>query len=289
MMMNSESINKSRAEISGAVLIATLMFQTLLVAIMASSVYLTRIETREVGIQQDEMRTLWLAEAGLQKAVWNVKTPTGSGGQGEDWTTTGTTESLGDGSYTMVVERWDFALSANGSTATASSSSSGNGPGNAIDDVGNTSWESAGSPSSASPEFITIAFPYPLTINKVRFAAPSPAKRPKDYTYQVSSDGTNFTTVVTVTGNGAVSRTDTFVAQSNVTHVRLHVTATGTAGNPVSIRQWEAIGAKITSTGTISAGTGGVTVTRIIVQTVVADDGSPENQRAYYQTDWVEQ
>lgn len=266
----------------GSVLIFTFIVMVMLTAVTVGFMFMNAVQAKGRGEDVASSKAVWLAEAGLQKAIWNLKTPTGSGGQGEDWTTTGTTENLGDGSYTMVVERWDFALSANGSTATASSSSTGNGPENAIDDSGATSWESAGTPSSSSPEFITVAFAFPLTVNKARFAAASPAKRPKDYTYQVSTDGTNFTTVVTVTGNGAVSRTNTFVAQSGVTHLRLRVTAAGTGGNPVGIKQLEAIGARITSTGTVAG------LNRKTQQTVVADDAAPENQVAYDQIDWTE-
>jgi hypothetical protein len=111
--------------------------------------------------------------------------------------------------------------------------------------------------------------------------------RPVDYTWQVSSDGSSFSTAVTVTGNAATDRTDTFTAASTVTHLRLSVTATTASNRAVHIGTLEAIGAKITSTGTVTVT--GQNYTRTISQTVVADDASPETEVAYDEPDWAEQ
>lgn len=261
----------------------------LLVSLVGGFLFAVGTFIANSGWEETDQKVLWLAEAGLQKAIWNLKTPSGSGGQGEDWTTAGTTEFLGDGSYTMVVARYDFALSDNGSSATASSSAPGAGPSRAIDGNDNSRWRSDNAPSVSSPEYITVAFPYALTINKVRFflASQFDNNRPVDYTWQVSSDGSSFSTVVTVTGNASTDRTDTFTASSNVTHLRLSVTATTASNRAVHIGTLEAIGSKITSTGTITAT--GQNYTRTVVQTVIADDASPQNQVAYYEPDWAEQ
>lgn len=272
----------------GSVLVMTLSVTILLVSVVGGFLYAAGVFIANSGWEETDAHAFWLAEAGLHKAIWNLKTPTGSGGQGEGWTTSGTTESLGAGSYTIVVARYDFALSDNGSTASATSSGPGAAPSRAIDGNDNTRWQSNNAPSSSAPESITVAFSFPLTINKARFfvASPFSQNRPVDYTWAVSSDGTNFTTVVTVTGNASNDVTDTFTAQSNVTHLRLRVTATGGTNKNVMIGTLEAIGARVTSTGTITAT--GQNYTRSIRQTVVADDGSPQSQVAYIQSDWTE-
>lgn len=265
----------------GVALILTFIILTTLTAIVVAFLSMTSIQTKGSGYDIISSKALWLSEAGIQKAIWNLKTPTSQGGQGEDWTTTGTTEPLGSGSYTMKVERWDFALADNGSTATASSSKPGSGPARAIDGNNNTRWQSGNVPSSPSPESITITFPYTLTINKVRFflASQFSQNRPKDYSWQVSTDGTSFTTVATVTNNNNTDVTDTFTAASNVNYLRLMVTATGGTNKEVMLGTLEAVGSKITSTGTVSS------LNRKIEQTVVADDAT---QTAFDEIDWNE-
>lgn len=273
----------------GFVLIMVLAVMILLIGLVGGFLYATSILVLNSGWEETDAKVLWLAEAGLQKGIWNLKTPVGSGGQGETWTTAGTTENLGDGSYTMVVARWDFALSSNSATASASSSNGTNLPANAIDNSTTTFWESGSNVSSSVPGVITTTFPYTLTLNQVRFLVPSgsTANIPRDYTWQVSTDGSTFSTVVTVTGNSSTDVTNIFNATANVNYLRLRVTRTNTNNRRVRIATLEAIGSKITSTGTII--TGGNTLTRTVVQTVVTDDASPQSQVAYIQPDWVEQ
>ena len=255
-----------------------------LTAIVTGLLYMISIQTKGIGWDIPSSTAAWLAEAGLQKAIWNLKTPAGSGGHGESWTTTGTSESLGGGTYTMVVARYDFALAANGASAsdapvqTSSSVSSAK----AIDGDDTTYWESLRKPASGDPQDLIVTFPYPLTINKVRFLAASSSERPKDYTWEVSTDGSTYTTVVTGSNNNNTDVTDTFSAASNVNYLRLRTTKIGTGSNGVRITTLEAIGSKITSTGTVSS------LNRKIEQTVVADDASPQNQVAYNEPDWNE-
>ena len=271
----------------GSVLVMALALTILLVGLVGGFLYAAGLSILNSGWEETDAKVFWLAEAGLQKGIWNLKTPSGSGGQGESWTTAGTTENLGDGSYTMAVARWDFALAANGSSASATSSAAGTAPGDAIDGSDSTYWESDANPSAGNPQDLIITFPYALTINKVRFLAPSSSTRPRDYTWAVSSDGASYTTVVTANNNSATDVTDTFSAQSNVLYLRLRTTQDG-QGNPQRVRvsTLEAIGARITSTGTITAG--GTDYTRTIRQAVVADDESPQSRVAYYEPDWIE-
>lgn len=271
----------------GAILILSFMVLIAMVSMVGSYLYTTSAVTKSAGFGMVDDKTLWLSEAGLAKAIWNLMTPTGSGGQGENWTTAGTTESLGDGSYTMVVERWDFALASNGSTASASSSASGFPASNAIDGNDTTYWQSNSAPTLPSPQFITIAFPYTLTINKVRFLVPAGFRTPHIYIWRVSTNGASFTTVSAGFNSSMQSDiTNTFTASANVNYLRLVVFTNNSGGgsNRVRIATLEAIGSKITSTGTMTGS--GETITRTLSQTVVADDGSPQNQVAYDEPDW---
>jgi len=277
----------------GSVMIATLAVMLLLISLVGGFLFAAGTFSLHSGWEETDAQALWLAEAGLHKAAWNLMTPAGSGGQGENWTTAGTTETLGAGSYTMVVARDDFALATHGATASDNpvQTNATHNPAKAIDGDGATYWESHGQPGSGNnndgPQDLIIAFPYPLTINKVRFLASSAATRPRDYTWAVSTNGSSYTTVVTITNNAATDVTDTFVAQTNVSYLRLRTTRDGqNSPEVVRILTLEAIGSTITSTGTIT--TGGNTLTRAVTQTVVADDGSPQNQVVYFEPDWVE-
>lgn len=273
----------------GSVLVMTLAVTLLLVSLAGGFLYSTGVFIGNSGWEETDAQVFWLAEAGMQKGIWNLKTTAGSGGQGESWTTAGTTESLGAGSATMVVERWDFALASNSSTASDSpvQTSSSIDPAKTIDKDDSTYWESAGEPKNNSPQDLIIRFPYVLTINKVRFLAPSSATRPRDYKWAVSSDGSTYTTVVTATNNGNLDVTDTFSAQTNIRYLRLRTTQDG-QNNPKNVRvsTLEAVGARITSTGTITAT--GQSYTRSVRGTVVTDDASPQAQVAYKQPDWIE-
>lgn len=269
---------------TGIILVPTFIVMLVLVAIATGFLYMTSIQIKGIGWDLPSSRALWLAEAGVQKAIWNLKTPVGSGGQGENWTTTGTTESLGSGTYSMVVVRYDFALAANGASASDSPSqtSSSLAPANANDGSDSTYWESLQKPANNDPQDLILSFPYPLTVNKVRFLAASSNERPKDYTWGVSTDGSTYTTVVSVNNNNNTDVTDTFTASSNVNYLRLRTTKIGSGNNSVRIATLEAIGSKISSTGTVNS------LNREIEQTVVTDDSSPQNQVAYNEPDWNE-
>lgn len=272
-------------------MVMVLALMILLISLTGGFLYAIGVFIGNSGWEETNSQVFWLAEAGMQKAIWNLKTPAGSGGQGENWTTAGTTENLGGGSYTMVVGRWDFALSSNSSTASATSSSAGNPAGNAIDNNASTFWESNVDPTVTAQDLI-ITFPYTLTLNKVRFVAPSAETRPRDYTWAVSSNGVAYTTVVTVTSNGSNDVTNTFSVAANpaaagVNFLRLRTTRDG-SGAPARVRvsTLEAIGSRVTSTGTVTVS--GDNYTRLVRQAFVTDDALPQSQVAYKEPDWLE-
>lgn len=274
-------MSRRRLNEKGAVLLFTFIIMASLTAVTVVFLLMISIQTKAIGYDIAGSKALWLAEAGLQKAIWNLMTPVASGGQGEDWTTVGTTESLGSGSYTMAVARWDFALAANGSSSSATSEQGSNTAANAIDGNDATYWESQNKPSPGNPQEIIITFPSSLTLNKVRFLVPSglSQQRPKDYTWEVSADGINYTIVANVTNNNSLDVTNTFTAVSSVKYLKLKVTKTGGGSGGVIIATLEAIGAKITSTGAAFE------MTRKIEQTAVVDDAT---QTAYNEKDWNE-
>jgi len=272
----------------GTALLLTFIILTTLTAVVIAFLYLSSLRLKGSGYDISDSQALWLAEAGLQKAVWNLKTPVAGGGQGENWVSAGTTENLGSGSYVMVVSRWGFALAANGSSASSSSAQGVNVAANAIDGDDATYWESVNQPTPANPEEIIIAFPYTLIINKVRFLISAVLDMsPRNYTWEVSTDGVAYAIVVNVNNNVNPDVTDTFTAAANVNYLKLKVTSVGVVvpprgppGSPsVRIATLEAIGAKITSIGSVHE------ISRKIEQTVIADDAT---QTAFDEIDWNE-
>jgi Tfp pilus assembly protein PilX len=262
----------------GAVLLFTLIVMIVLTSVVGAYLDFVHSSTKSTGAQISDSQAIYLAEAGLQKAIWNLKTPVGSGGQGENWTTAGTTEYLGSDSYIMEVQRWDWALAVHNAVATANSAVVGHEANKANDGDDATYWESNGKPQVSNHKNLIITFPYALTINKVRFLAPTSDNTPRDYTWAVS-DGLSYTTVATVSNNANVDVTDTFSAQSNVYYLRLSVTKSGQPSSNVRVSTAEAIGSKITVTGTVGDDS------RQIEETVAIDDASHE---AYGQIDWNE-
>lgn len=276
-MIKLFAISQQPAAEKGTVLLLTFIMMVSLTAITVSFLYMSSAQLKGSGYDVASSKALWLAEAGIQKAVWNLKTPIGSGGEGEDWTTSGSTENLGNGSYTMVVARWNFALEDNGASASATSEQGGNIAIKAIDGNDGTFWQ-GDTPTVANPQDLIIIFPYRLTVNKVRFLASTSARRPKDYSWQVSTDGVNYTVVLNVTNNGSLDVTDIFTAVANIKYLKLRITANA-GGSGVRVSTLEAIGSKITSTGSVAS------LNRKIEQTIVADDAT---QTAFDEIDWNE-
>jgi hypothetical protein len=266
----------------GSILILSFMVLIGLTSLAGNFIYTQSAVTKAAVFEVDFDKVLWLAEAGLQKAVWNLMTTSGGGGQGEDWTTGGTSENLGDGSYNMVVARWDWALSSNLSTATATTEEVGHEVDKAIDGDDTTYWETKTKPLPPGYEYIIISFPYKLTLNKARYFTPSAdsQKAPKDYEWQVSTDGVSFTTVFS-SSSGTNDELNEFSPQNNVNYLKLYVTKIGGGSlhDGMIVATVEALGSKITSTGTIGD------VSRKIEETAAIDDATTYS---FEQIDWAE-
>lgn len=266
---------------NGSALLFTLMVIIVLTSLVGAYLGFVEASTKSTGYQIVDSQAIYLADAGLQKAIWNLMRTTANGGQGEDWITAGTTENLGEGSYTMVVERWDFALAANGSSASATSTNKDNVATNTIDGNSLTYWQSGDAPRGGQPQELIITFPYTLTVNKARFVVPADAaqQRPKAYSWQASADGITYTTLFSTSSNSEIDVTDEFSAQSNVNYFKIRTTAIGGGVEGVRIATLEVIGNKITATGTVDV------INRELEQTLVVDDAT---QTAFGQIDWNE-
>ncbi|PIP21225.1 MAG: hypothetical protein COX40_00550 [Candidatus Omnitrophica bacterium CG23_combo_of_CG06-09_8_20_14_all_40_11] len=136
-----------------------------------------------------------------------------------------------------------------GTTASASSSSliPPRPPSNAIDNNNGTEWRSGLLLFYPLPQWIEISFPMGsnFLVNRVTMRASQADGRPEDYQWQVSSNGSDWTTAATITGNDDNERTDTFPLQSNVNYLRLYVTAIQ-SGNKVRVDEIKVGGAVIT-------------------------------------------
>jgi hypothetical protein len=245
-----------------------------LTAIVVGFIYLTSTQLKGSGYDVASQKALWLAEAGIEKAIWYLKTAPASGGYGENWTTTDPlTESLGDGSYTLEVAAWDFALATNG--AFASDSPTGTNPTFVNDNNDSTYWESNGVPSTTT-QIITIQFPYPISINNASFVVPTGGNAPNLFTFDVFTPATSSWTTVR-----NIRTTTKFLVKSGVTQLRLSITAGLTADQKVRVASINTTGMKITSTGTVSG------VSRTIVQTVVVKQ-TTQTGYGYAEPDWNE-
>ena len=87
----------------GNILPLTFILLTALAVIVASLAFLTSTGIKNLSYVGNRARSLYIAEAGLQKAAWYLMTPTYQGGKGIAWRVAGTTESFAGGSYTIRV------------------------------------------------------------------------------------------------------------------------------------------------------------------------------------------
>ncbi|MFC1559545.1 hypothetical protein ACFL4F_00390 [Candidatus Margulisiibacteriota bacterium] len=73
-------------------------------AVMVFSITTTiTARVTESGYKKSRSQVFYIAEAGLNKAIWYLRTSVSDGGKGPLWRTPGTTEAFGKGSYTITV------------------------------------------------------------------------------------------------------------------------------------------------------------------------------------------
>lgn len=110
--ISNGSINNEK----GVALILTFIFMVSLVIIVAAYLFLVTYDTRHVNTQLSNEKALYLADAGLNKAVWYLTNTAPDSSTDGSWRTTGypadpgvnpndpQQEILGEGTYTMWVE-----------------------------------------------------------------------------------------------------------------------------------------------------------------------------------------
>jgi formylmethanofuran dehydrogenase subunit C len=86
----------------GNLLITYILLIALSVSVF-SYLYLIGFRLKESGIRVSEIESFYNADAGLNKAIWYLGTPTGQGGKGATWRTAGTWEAFGWGRYYIIV------------------------------------------------------------------------------------------------------------------------------------------------------------------------------------------
>jgi hypothetical protein len=87
----------------GNVLLVAFIMTTGLAITVGSLVLLAATGIKNTDYALRRTKAFYLAESGRQKALWYLITPTQQSGKGIGWRTSGTTESFGDGSYTLRV------------------------------------------------------------------------------------------------------------------------------------------------------------------------------------------
>jgi len=84
-----------------------IMITFLLISVLALIIFslFFMLSGKLKGSSAEALRTkaLYIAEAGVHKAIWYLTTPSSQGGKGSAWRTGGLNEAFGEGSYTMMV------------------------------------------------------------------------------------------------------------------------------------------------------------------------------------------
>ena len=70
--------------VEGNIIITFILLITLAV-IVSVFLYMISGNLRQLIFQSDDEKALYTAEAGMQKAIWYLKTSTANGGKGESW------------------------------------------------------------------------------------------------------------------------------------------------------------------------------------------------------------
>lgn len=72
-------------------------------AILFSFIYVVTARTMDIPAKKAGIKAFYIAESGINKAIWYLITSTEAGGRGESWRTSATSESFGGGIFTISV------------------------------------------------------------------------------------------------------------------------------------------------------------------------------------------
>jgi hypothetical protein len=87
----------------GNILITFIMITALTIMVFVF-ISLMIVRLKDSDIRSDEAKAFYIADAGIEKAVWYLLTPTASGGKGITWRTNGTSESYSGGTIYLYVK-----------------------------------------------------------------------------------------------------------------------------------------------------------------------------------------
>ncbi|MFH1709996.1 MAG: hypothetical protein ABH860_02850 [bacterium] len=91
-----------RKNSKGNLLLTFIMVVALSMTVFAFLAFIG-VRLKESGIKVSEIESFYVAEAGLNKAIWYLGTPTGSGGRGLAWRVASTWEAFGWGGFFLTV------------------------------------------------------------------------------------------------------------------------------------------------------------------------------------------
>lgn len=91
----------------GMALLTTLIFVFIMVTFGVALLTMTSNDSKLSTLQRDSTRAFYLAEAGVDKALWNLNTSTDNGGEGLDWRTNDETGPLHEGT---IAEYYDVTV-----------------------------------------------------------------------------------------------------------------------------------------------------------------------------------
>jgi len=268
----------------GVVLLFTFILTFMLTTITVIFLNTVSFEEKRTRFPLVDRQTLNTAEAGLNKAVWYLQN------EAPDNTTDGSwrgavSEAVGGNSYAVTVANLNLSLEP-GTTATALSQS--NPPANAIDNNTGSSWRSSGPVT----QWLRIAFPASsiFYVNAIRLVVRNAQSgRPKNYSWETSSDGATWSTVATVTNatySGSNDRVDTFSPQAGVNFLQLTVTDVYGGGNPdVRVAEIDVRAVRIDSTCTITSG--GQAITHTVTQKAIVDTSTGVPQVTAQPKSWT--
>ncbi|MFH0876731.1 MAG: discoidin domain-containing protein [Candidatus Omnitrophota bacterium] len=214
---------------SGSALVTVFIFSIVLSGLVVAYLDMVGILHQETLHKKNRYRVINMAEAGVNKMAAYLSGTAPDLSTNGSWRGTVTQTEAGQ-SYTAAVG--DLLLE--GPAISATSSSGANTPWSVMDGSANTYWLSSGSVPQTLTWSLATSGQWTIYVCRTRMLMGSgnQAKFPKDYTWQISTDGLTWTTVVTKTGNTNTDVTDTFTLQQ-ANYIRLNVTQTQWASTPV--------------------------------------------------------
>ena len=208
----------------GVVLVFGVILLVALTITVSAYLCLVGSMTKHIGYQVGESQAFYIAEAGIEHALWLLK-------HGVE------PDNLADeivplGNYTVVQVTGSLLTF----TVTASSNTSGHEAEKGFDGDYATYWESAKVPDTGKKkeQWIQIEFSDTLDLDRVGFRAIL-EQRPIDYKWEVAGEDGKWRWVVKQNGNTQADVLDTFDLVEGKKYLRLTVTEAGDGANETKV------------------------------------------------------